>query len=229
MKPLLLVVMLCALLLRVGIADAQDGNPCYIKGGTMVNGQCVLNGDVTVSIEYPIDLAQNPFVAATIDPFIKATKDDFITRLAPDFQAHGGVLRTTYNEYHHSDSIASLVFLTYEGYGFQVHGLATFQTFTFDLHANKLLGLNDLFLPQTDYMKVLAPTLEMALINKFGDFYEHRPVSDNPGNLQAFALDQDALVFFFGDYELGCYCLGQQNISIPLSLLTSVLKPEFAA
>ena len=102
-----------------------------------------------ISVQYPLDLAQNDFVASTIDPFIQTTKNDFLSVLDEGFLPGSGGYELDVNTdvVHYSGDVVSLVFTIYN-YSGGAHGTSAYQTYTFDLAAGELVTLEDLFQPE---------------------------------------------------------------------------------
>ena len=137
----------------------------------------------------------------------------------------------TYEELHHSDRIASLVFTIYEFTG-GAHGNTTYQSYTFDLESGRLLALDDLFTSGSQPLSLIAPLVEADLNEKLKDISDadwiHSGTGNNPDNYQQWALDGDELVFYFGPYQVAAYAAGTQTVRIPLAQLSSILRPAFA-
>ena len=160
---MMLVAALC--LFCLSTTQALGVNPCARKGGNLGDdGKCTMRTQLYINIDYPLELAQTPLVADTIDPFIQALKDGLIRCCVENFIPGSGIveLTMTYNTVHHSSDIFTLVFSIYE-YGGGAHGDNDTQTFTFDLANNRLVTLDDLFAPNSDPFAVIAPIVEAAI------------------------------------------------------------------
>ena len=234
MKRQMMIVALCLFCLGVSTAGARQLDPCEVKGGYInTEGKCVLRAQLSISIDYPLDLAQTPLVADTIDPFIQASKAEIIGYFTESFAYSPGPyeLTMTYDTVRHSNNVFTLVFSTYE-YSGGAHGNDTTQTYTFDLANNRLVTLDDLFAPNSDPFVVIAPIVEADLAQKVGDYstadWIYAGSGDNPDNYQRFALDVDALIFYFPPYQVAAYVAGSQTVTIPLVDLSAILAPEFA-
>jgi hypothetical protein len=230
----LAIAALCALCIGVSAVSAGGDDPCMPKGGAMVEGRCLLSTEAHATVDYPLELGQNEVVSSTIDPFIQATQASFFETVGAAFSPAPGPyeLDVTYEELHHSDTIVSLVFTTYEFTG-GAHGNTLHQTYTFDLQHGVVLTLDNLFTDTAAALAVIDPIVEADLTAKLGDMLDVQWLTDgtgtNPDNYQAFALDADNLIFYFPPYQVAPYAAGTQTVSIPLSELSSVLAPEFAS
>lgn len=229
----LIIAALCAFSLGVTTVFAGGDDPCMPKGGTTVDGKCLLTTEAHATVDYPLDLGQNEVVASTIDPFIQSAQQNFFQTVGGAFIPAPGPyeLDITYEQLQHTDSIISLVFTVYEFTG-GAHGMTTTQTYTFDLQNNVVLTLDSLFIDTAAALEIISPIVQADISSKLGEMLDAQWLADgsgtNPANYQAFALDGDNLVFYFQPYQVAPYAAGTQTVSIPLSDLANVLKPEFA-
>lgn len=235
MKRLAVAAALCALSIGAAAVSAQSADEqCLQKGGNLTDSKCMLTAQVSISVDYPLELAQNPLIAGAIDPYIQQAKNDLLSGLQESFQPGSAqyALDITYQTYQHGANILSLVFDFYQYTG-GAHGISGSQTFVFDLAANKVLTLADLFTPGSSPLAVIGPLVEADLNTRLTDMTDaawiHSGTGDNPDNYQQWALDGDQLVFYFAPYQVAAYAVGPQTVSIPLSALSSILKPEFAS
>ncbi len=109
------------------------------------------------------------------------------------------------------------------------HGNTTFATFTFDTKTGKALALSDIF--QGDYLDTLssisrsqiaaaqAPNADTEQINA--------GTAPDAKNFADFFFDNREFVILFAPYQAGPYAAGPQTVRIPLSELSSVLKPAY--
>ncbi len=232
MKRLAAAAIFCVLCLSAMPAFAQD-DACMQKGGTLTDdGKCMLTIDAKVSVDYPLDLAQNELIASTIDPFIQSTKNDFMQAISDFIPAPGPYeLDITYQTTRHSDNILTLILSVYQFTG-GAHGSTLIQPYTFDLKTNKVLTLDDLFTNTTDALTLIAPIAQTTIAANVGEMNQpdmlQAGTAVDPQNYQAFALDADSITFYFQDYQVAPYAAGIQTVTIPLAQLSSVLVPAFA-
>ncbi len=235
MKRLMIAAMLCVFCLGASAAAAQqDDQACMQKGGTLTtDGKCMLTIDAKVSVDYPLDLAQNDFVASTIDPFIQSTKDQFMQAISDFIPAPGPYeLDVTYDSTQHSDTMLTLIFTVYQFTG-GAHGGTVIQTYTLDLKNKRLVTLDDLFTNTSDALAVIDPLVEQDLTTTLGGMLDanwlKQGTGTDPQNYQTFALDADSITFYFQQYQVAPYAAGIQKVTIPLAQLSSVLAPPFAS
>jgi hypothetical protein len=106
-----------------------------------------------------------------------------------------------------------------------------FQAFTFDNKTGQKLQLNDLFMPNSDYLETLSSIAQAELEQQLGQNAD--PTLINPGttadesNFQNFATDGEYLDIFFAPYQVAPYAYGSQVVRIPLTSLTNILKTQY--
>ncbi len=242
MKRLLAAVALCALCaLCLGgaavSAQSSTDDPCLQKGGmTNDQGKCMLGLNLEISVDYPLELTQqSDLVATTVDSVIKQSKDEMMQSVSGDFIPGSGqyALDITYDTVTHSADIYTLLLTVYPYMG-GAHGSQAILPYTFDLKNNKVLTLDDIFTNTDEALKQIEPLAQDAVKTAIGaDMVQDDMLSAGTAptadNYQYFALDKDAITFYFQQYQVGPYAIGIQQVTIPFSQLTSVLKPEFAS
>ncbi len=221
--------------LSVSVAAAQYDDPCMAHGGqTNEDGQCVLTMGLTIEIDYPLELAEHEIIASTIDPFIDEIRGEFVNMATSSFQPAPGpyALAAGYETTQYSEDIISLIYTVYEFTG-GAHGNTNFWTYTFDLANGTVISLEDIFLPDSDPLAVIAPIAEAQILERLGDAADTQWVAEgtgnNPVNYQNFSLDADGITFYFPPYQVAAYAVGTQTVMIPFADLADVLAPEFAA
>lgn len=235
-----LIAALCAGLVSMMAAGAwvgafaQQDDQCLQKGGNLNDdGKCILSATINLSVDYPLDLAQNPLIANAIDPFIQQAKNDLLQFLEQGFNPGSAqyALDITYATSQRGDNLLSLIFTEYLYTG-GAHPTTLFKTFTFDTEANTLVTLDDLFRAGIDPYPTLGGVVEALLREQLAgisdDEYIHSGSGENPDNYQNFALDGDELVFYFPPAQVAAHAAGPQIVRVPLSDLSSILTPEFA-
>ena len=125
----------------------------------------------------------------------------------------------------------SYVFTTYlDTLG--AHGNMFFHTFTFNTATGAPISLADLFLPGTDYLGKLSALARADLPAVIGpDATDARMINDGTTpedkNFSSFFIDNGTLCILFAPYAVAPYSAGPQTLQIPLSELSSILKPEY--
>lgn len=100
-------------------------------------------------------------------------------------------------------------------------------TINYDLEQGKELSLADLFLPNSNYLDVIATYCTTELGKQpFADpvFLEGaKPTTDNYRNWN---ITSDGLLITFDEYQVAPYAAGPQKVVVPYSALTSVINPQ---
>jgi len=129
-----------------------------------------------------------------------------------------------------SPRTVSYIFTTYAN-TLGAHPNTYFRTFTFNTSSGAHLSLTDLFTPETDYLSKLSQISRMELPRVIGDLFDTDSINagtePNEENFRRFFLDNQSLVILFDPYQVAAYAAGPQTLRIPLSELTSILKPEY--
>lgn len=230
-----LVLLIGILVASIFPVMAQE-DACFQKGGTWDAEQekCVLQGGLEININYPLAAAENEFVAQTVDTFIEQQKTQFLQFFAeggfyPGVPAPWG-LWIDYEEFQFSESVISLKFIISDYTG-GAHPNTYFQTYTFDLTQETVIGFEDLFLEGSNPLAVLAPLAQQQLMETMGEFADTQWITEgtgeNPANYQSFVLTESSLILIFPPYQVAPYAAGPQQVEIPLANLSAILKPNF--
>ena len=140
-------------------------------------------------------------------------------------------------ELHTSDSTVSYVYLMYAD-TLGAHPNAYYRTFTFDSETGAGLTLGDLFVPGSDYLAKLSSTSRAKLVTQIA---EASKVSESQLNMDMidagttpdednylnFYLEGNALVIIFAPYQVGPWALGMQEVRLPASELSAILKAKY--
>jgi len=109
------------------------------------------------------------------------------------------------------------------------HGITAVKAFTYDKN-NRFIGENTLF-GDTDWRSVVSTLSYEYLKNKIGDqTTDHvlrEGTSPEGSNLDVWYLRDTDVVFVFGQYQIGPYVLGIQEVPIPREKLEDVIKYNF--
>jgi hypothetical protein len=227
-----------ALLLVSGVLTtvAQE-DACFEKGGTWNadDSTCLIHDQIDMDVNYPVTYVEYPFVEQTVDAFIEETRTEFLGFVTtPETFSVPSVatffLSITYEEYQFSDTIVSLVFTVAEYTG-GAHPNSWYKTFTFDLEQEQEILLDDLFIEGSDPLAVISPIVQEDLAETLGDMADpawiEEGTGENPENYQNFAITPDELIFFFPPFQVAAYAAGPQQVSIPLSEISTILAPPF--
>ena len=106
-----------------------------------------------------------------------------------------------------------------------------YRTFMFDRTTGDELSIGDLFVSGSDYLKRLSAISEFELAKTLKDSadveYIREGVTPELVNFQSFAIEGGALLLVFPPYQVAPYSAGPQEVSIPLSQLSEILKPAY--
>ena len=219
----------------LGNISAQE-DACYAKEGMWDadKQQCTLMSGVTVNVTYPLELAGTGIAEETVDDFLRQTRAEFIQSFTPEWSlplyVNNWSRNITYELFQYSPDVLS-VKLNLSDYTGGAHPNLNFQTFTFDLTQQKVLSLEDIFQDGVNPWPTLVPMVQQNVTDQLGEAADPQWVqqgtAENPDNYQNWALTPDALVFFFPPYQVVAYAYGPVTVEIPLTAISSLLKPEF--
>ncbi len=111
------------------------------------------------------------------------------------------------------------------------HGNTSFHTFTFDTTTGASLALSDVFTPSSPYSSTLSSLARTMLPGIIGDGADTGMIDSGttPGNknFENFFFDNKDFVVLFAPYQVAAYTAGPQTLRIPVSQLSSILKPDY--
>ena len=215
-------------------AAAQE-DTCFQKGGMWDAAQqkCLIQMSVDISLDYPIELTQNPLIDSTVQQFFDDQRSGFLSVFSGGFYSTSAPmsLQISYESTPFLDQLVGLKF-NISSYTGGAHPNLDFVTFTFDLVQGRVLTLDDLFTPGSNPLSVIGPLVEQSLLAQMGDMTDaswiHQGTGDNPDNYQDWQLTPDALVFYFPPYQVAAYAAGPQIVSIPRAQIAGLLLSRFA-
>lgn len=124
----------------------------------------------------------------------------------------------------------SYIFTIYED-TLGAHGNTFFKTFTFNTKTGAALNLNDIFSLGTNYLGTLSSLARAKLPKIIGDSADTAFIKGGTGpeanNFSNFYFENKNFVLLFAPYAVAPYSSGPQTLRIPLSELSSILKPEY--
>ncbi len=102
-------------------------------------------------------------------------------------------------------------------------------TFNYDLQNGKQLTLDDLFLPNSNYLQALSDISKAELATRdiaFDDEIQKGadPLAENYRNWNL--SNEGFLVITFDEYQVAAYAAGPQTVTIPFSSLTQVINAQ---
>ena len=169
------------------------------------------------------------FIGSTIEEF-KAGGNPASSTPAAEVQGRREALQINYL-ISSSPRTVSYIFTVYEN-TLGAHENIFFHTFTFDTKTGVLLLLADLFAPHAPYLDTLSSISRARLPGIIGREYADTAFITNgttpeDKNFANFFVDNSMLTFLFPPYQVGPYAAGPQTLSIPLSTVKDILKPEY--
>ena len=100
-------------------------------------------------------------------------------------------------------------------------------TINYDLGQGKELALADLFLPNSNYLEVIANYCIAELSKQpffEGPFAEG--AQPTPENYRNWNITPDGLLITFDEYQVAPYAAGPQKVTVPYSQLQAVINPQ---
>lgn len=111
------------------------------------------------------------------------------------------------------------------------HGNTFFRTFTFTTKTGKELSLADIFLPGTNYVGTLSAISRAKLPGIIGEYADNASIkagtTPEEANFANFYFEKKDFVLLFDPYQVAPYAAGPQTLRIPLTQLSSILKPTY--
>ncbi|MGE5248865.1 MAG: RsiV family protein [Bacteroidota bacterium] len=101
------------------------------------------------------------------------------------------------------------------------------RTLTYDLEKGQEIKLAALFLPDSDYLKVIADFCKAELATRdigFDAFSTGADPTDE--NYRNWNITAGGLLITFDEYQVAPYAAGPQTVLIPYSELTAIINPE---
>ncbi|HUI88893.1 MAG TPA: DUF3298 domain-containing protein [Anaerolineales bacterium] len=124
-------------------------------------------------------------------------------------------------------NILSIKYQT-EGYvAGMAHPYHSNYTFNYDLEAGKDIALNNLFLPNTDYLGALSKYCAAQLGTRDIDFKDFSQGADpTADNYKNWNIAPDGLMITFDEYQVAAYVAGPQVVTVPYSELKNLIDPK---
>lgn len=205
----------------------------YFDIETTYPGETLLKSSAGEEADARAVRAMESFVDETIADFKK--QGNFANLTPEDIQLMGlsedrkEALTITYEEKPGDATVTYTFTLFLDTLG--AHPNTFYRTFTFDRSTGAELKIQDLFLPKSDYLKRLSAIAEFELSKSLGDFtdidYIRQGVTADALNFQSYAIDGKNLILIFPPYQVAPYAAGTQTVTVPLSQLKDILKPEY--
>ncbi len=135
----------------------------------------------------------------------------------------------SYSVPYNHDGILSILFSDYRYFG-GAHGGDLRSSLTFDLKTGKQLSLEDLMIKDSGYRELINSSIKKEIKNRVesGVLFELADFEDI-GDDPAYYLTQDAVVFYFQEYEYFPYASGIQEFPMMYLDFSGMLKKEYEA
>lgn len=186
----------------------------------------------TITLNYPqITGTSDPHLLAFNQAAEKLTQDlrdsfrkDFLA-IPADPNFGGSFAQMNYSVTNGSDGLLSVLFtISFYASG-AAHPNQYSQVLNFDLIHGKKLELANLFLPNIDYMKIIATACSADLTQqKRLEFPEG--VLPKAENFASWNISAKGLVFSFDPYQVASYAMGPSQVVIPYASLKGSVDPN---
>ncbi len=150
---------------------------------------------------------------------------DNLREIIPNPNAAGSSFKATYSLLSAPGNIMSIKFdimIYIEG---AAHPNTHSRTVTYDLQAGADISLDQLFMPGSDYLKILSDYSLAQLKPKIADLFT-AGLDPIPSNYLSWNITPDGLLLTFDAYQVAAYALGPQQVTIPYGELKLVIDPH---
>ncbi len=135
-------------------------------------------------------------------------------------------LEVTYDIHWNDGQRLSILGNIYTYYSGAAHPNLFFLTLNYDLSTQQILSLEDLFVPESDYLTFLRDTSIAALSSREIGFFEDSLAAD-PIYFQNITFTPAGMMIHFSPYDVASYAAGPQTVLIPYGDLEGYLQPAF--
>src|SRR5262249_53492404 len=119
----------------------------------------------------------------------------------------------------------SILFSFYE-YAGGAHPNTTTSSFNYDLNHNAAVNLADLFIPNSNYLKVISD----YSVKELKKLETVSSVEEGAGpkleNFHSWNITPAGLKITFDRYQVGPYVAGEHEVVVPYSMLKPIIKPD---
>ncbi|HET9912998.1 MAG TPA: RsiV family protein [Anaerolineales bacterium] len=221
----------------VPIASATlpaTANPPFVISSGVLNetGQ---NSEYTVNVQFPTISDNNDPRAQAFNNEIQAHLQpqlaDFKRAVAetpkdPTFAA--SELTGKYTLILQTATVVSIKFEFLVYISGAAHPYQIMTTVNYDLAQSRQLGLNELFLPNSNYLEVISNycIAELKKLNVGFDEVSAAGAAPTPENYEDWNIAADSLTITFDQYQVAPGASGSQTVLIPYSELQAVINPQ---
>lgn len=188
--------------------------------------------DYLVDIQYPQGFSKDS-VNNTIKEFIANTQKSFLAELSEDDDTPADApgktgIKVMYSIPYTSSSALSVRFDISIYHKGAAHPLNTIVIKNFI--KGEEVTLADLFRPETPYLQSIAHIAHQAISDKKisdADWIKEGTAA-KADNYKTWQFNAKGIDIIFNTYQVAAYVYGEQNVFVPLSLISALLKPELA-
>jgi len=164
-------------------------------------------------------------VAGAVDEFKKGLPKT----VAESYPDYGSYLHGTYKAEVLQNGVISVLLAFDEYSSGAAHPWGVLSSIVYDTKRRRTVLLADLFQPGADYVQRLSELAVKSL--EQNEFFDAQAIHLGAGpiesNFKVFTLTQDALVLHFQQYQVAAGAMGAQQVSIPLTTLSPILRSRF--
>jgi len=175
-----------------------------------------------ITIYYPFVIGlTNPQAEMKINSSIVSTLNKTLVELG----FHDSNLQEMIGQFEIKNNQRNILSLTLTVYSFTggAHGMTIVKSLSFDVLTGRQYELQDLFKPESDYVKDLSTIIQQKIkdwkIQLLGEFTTIRPDQD-------FYLADHSLVIYFQLYEITPYVWGFPYFPIPILDIQEIIQPN---
>lgn len=137
-------------------------------------------------------------------------------------------LETTFETEYVSQDIVSFVMILNEYTG-GAHGNQVSASFNYDVAGNKVLGWEDLFIPDSNYLALVADYVKNQIqwqgINDDTNWISDG-ASATPMNYKTFSITPKGILVTFDPYQVAAYAFGMPQVLVPYSVVESAIPED---
>jgi len=100
--------------------------------------------------------------------------------------------------------------------------------FNYDLEQGRKLSLQELFIPEANFLEVISSHCIFELSQRDIGFYSgfEQGAQPEPENYRNWNIAPDGLMITFDEYQVAPYAAGPQTVVVPYGVLTAVINPQ---
>ena len=127
-------------------------------------------------------------------------------------------------------SAKNLISILYNEFTFAggAHPNNSSTAFNYDLERGRMLALADLFMPSSDYLKVISDycIAELKKRKVGDDDWIRKGAGAKPENYARWNIVPEGLLVTFDSYQVAAYVEGPQEVIVPFAVLKGIIKPD---